>query len=136
MSEASTGVVRVSDAISVIAAGTGQAAARMTVAAESVSSAVESIAAISEQNSAAAEDVSAATSEMSERAADVVAATGTLAQMARQLDAVVARFTLDRDADPSSTAEPITPLRKPATHALALKAGLASRVSLDAKGWS
>jgi methyl-accepting chemotaxis protein len=88
-------VLPATDAIAQIAGQTSAAAERMSAAAASVFSSVESIAAVSEENSAAAEEVSASTEEMSAQAEEVVASAQSLADMARELDALVARFTLE-----------------------------------------
>ena len=102
---ATSQVVVASDAIAAIATQTNVAASRMTEAAATVSRSIESIAAVSEENSAAAEEVSAATEEMSAQAEEVVASAASLADMARELDALVARFKLA--SEPGSAGSPI-----------------------------
>ncbi len=104
ISAATSQVVSASDAIATIATQTNAAAGRMTAAATTVSSSIESIAAVSEENSAAAEEVSAATEEMSAQAEEVVAGAASLADMARQLDALVARFKLASESSSVPTA--------------------------------
>ncbi len=102
MADASSGVVSATDAIEAIAAGTNDAATRMTASAGSVSAAIDSIAAISEENSASAEEVSAATEELSAQVEEIVASAASLADMAAQLDALVARFRLSSEPEASS----------------------------------
>jgi methyl-accepting chemotaxis protein len=109
MTRASSGVVSASDAISVIAAQTNEAARSMTSSARMVSTSVQSIAAISEENSASAEEVSAATEEMSSQAEEVVASAVSLAQMAHELDDVVARFNLDANG---ASSEPVNVIQR------------------------
>ncbi len=104
---ATSRVVSASDAIAAIATQTNSAASRMTAAATTVSTSIESIAAVSEENSAAAEEVSAATEEMSAQAEEVVASAASLAEMARQLDALVARFRLSSESGSTPSASPI-----------------------------
>jgi methyl-accepting chemotaxis protein len=94
INKASAGVVGAIDEIARIAEENNAAAATMTAGAGRVTGSVESIASVSQENSAAAEEVSAATEEMSAQAEEVVASAATLADMARQLDVLVARFTL------------------------------------------
>ena len=105
MSAASTGVVSASDAIASIAAETNSSAASMTSSADMVSRSVQAIAAISEENSASAEEVSAATEEMSAQAEEVIASSESLAAMASQLEALVARFKVQADAEPEDSAD-------------------------------
>jgi methyl-accepting chemotaxis protein len=95
MGKASGGVVSAMDQIASLAESNAAAAAQMTTESAGVSRAIESIAAVSEENSASAEEVSAATEEMSAQVEEVVASAGSLTEMARGLDALVARFTLD-----------------------------------------
>ena len=70
----------------------------MKESAGSAAGAVEAIAAVAEENSAAAEEVSAATEQLSARVQEVVASASILSQMAGELDALVARFTLESSA--------------------------------------
>jgi methyl-accepting chemotaxis protein len=102
MNGASAGVVSSSDAIAAIADETNSAAGRMMSAANTVARSVESIAAVSEQNSAATEEVSAATQEMSAQAQEVMASADSLTEMARQLDALVARFKFKNEQSGSN----------------------------------
>ena len=95
---ATANVVAVTDAIAAIATQTNQGAATMKESAGSVAGAVEAIAAVAEENSAAAEEVSAATEQLSARVQEVVASASILSQMAGELDALVARFTLESSA--------------------------------------
>ena len=115
MTAASAGVVASSDAIAAIADQTNAAASRMMTAASTVARSVESIAAVSEENSAAAEEVSAATEEMSAQAEEVMAAADTLTEMARQLDALVARFRFDDE----SGADPVRAISAPSLRRVA-----------------
>ena len=112
--EASAQTVAAGDAISVIAAKTNEAAARMTAAAGVVAQSIDAIAAISEENSAAAEEVSAATEEMSAQAEEVVASASSLAAMASRLDELVSQFKLEasatRSAAPVGAASEVTPI--------------------------
>jgi methyl-accepting chemotaxis protein len=96
MQNASAGLVGASDAIAAIAQQTNAAAEAMSGSAEQVAHAVESIAAISEENSASAEEVSAATEQLSAQAEEVVASAASMADMAASLEALAARFRLDR----------------------------------------
>jgi methyl-accepting chemotaxis protein len=98
MGQASGRVVSASGAIASIAAQTNESASEMMAAANTVAHSVSAIAAVSQENSASTEEVSAATQEMSAQAEEVVASAEALAQMARQLDALVARFRLEEDA--------------------------------------
>jgi methyl-accepting chemotaxis protein len=66
----------------------------MAAGSSEVTQTIENIASISEQNSAAIEEVSAGAEEMTAQVEEVGAAAQTLAEMARQLQQVVALFTL------------------------------------------
>ena len=91
-------VTAASDDIARVVDQTASGVTAMEASSGAVSRSIGSIAAVSEENSAAAEEVSAATEEMSAQAEEVVASAATLADMASQLDALVARFTLQHHA--------------------------------------
>ena len=102
-----------SDDIARVVAQTASGAQQMASASDSVTRSISSIAAVSEENSAAAEEVSAATEEMSAQAEEVVASAATLAEMAQQLDALVARFTLETSRAKAAAGRGRQPSRDP-----------------------
>jgi methyl-accepting chemotaxis protein len=82
------------DAVSAVVEENTAATEQMAAGSSEVAQAIESIASVSEENSAAVEEVSAATEAMSAQVENAAASAQALTAMARDLQAVVARFQL------------------------------------------
>jgi methyl-accepting chemotaxis protein len=94
MNAASGQLVTAMDSVSAVVEQNTAATEEMAAGSSEVTQTIENIASISEQNSAAIEEVSAGAEEMTAQVEEVGAAAQTLAEMARQLQQVVALFTL------------------------------------------
>ncbi|MEN6298917.1 MAG: methyl-accepting chemotaxis protein [Anaerolineaceae bacterium] len=92
------------DSVSAVVEENTAATEQMAASSGEVNTAIENIASVSEENSAAIEEVSASAEEMSAQVQEVTASAQSLAEMAHELQAVVAQFKLETDADEYSAA--------------------------------
>jgi polar amino acid transport system substrate-binding protein len=89
------------DAVSAVVEENTASTEQMAAGSSEVALAIENIAAVSEENSAAVEEVSASAEEMTVQVEAVTTSALSLAEMAQSLLAIVARFKLEADAQPS-----------------------------------
>ena len=94
LNSAAEELVQAMDSVSAVVSKNAAAASIMTTSANTVTQSIENIASVSEENSAAVEEVSAGAEEMSAQTQEVSLSAQSLAEMAKDLQAVVARFKL------------------------------------------
>ncbi|MBN2005333.1 MAG: HAMP domain-containing protein [Anaerolineae bacterium] len=96
MNQAAQEMVNAVESVSAVVEENTAATEEMASSAEEVLGGIEEVVGITEENSASVEEVSASIEEVSAQAEEVTASAETLREMAQELNALVARFRLEK----------------------------------------